>query len=280
MEISLIICTRNRCGRLKECLASITKLSFEKRWEIVLVDNGSTDDTKSVIQAFAKKSPVPVHYVYEVNPGLATARNAGVKKSAGCILVFTDDDCYPQQDFLNRAWDAFANPTVGYLTGRILLHDPTDAPVTVNESETPRTFPRHTFLDVGAVMGANMAFRRNVIEEIGGFDPLLGTGAPLESAEDLDAACLASVAGWTGQYCPDVVVSHHHGRKANDIAGIQKSYDIGRGAYYMKLLLKQHQFIWFARTLWRMPRRVKWYPGAVRRELVGYARYTRAYFRS
>ena len=277
MDVSLIICTRNRCEQLKRCLASVSRISFERRWELIVVDNGSADDTSGIIQAFSKTASVPVTHVFETAPGLANARNAGLKHARGIILAFTDDDCYPETDFLSQLWSAFEDPAVGYITGRITLHDPTDYPVTVNESGTLRTFPQYSFLDVGAVMGANMAFRREVIDNIGGFDPLFGAGSLLESAEDLDAASCASAAGWVGQYRPDVVVRHHHGRKATDLSALLKSYDIGRGAYYMKLLLKGRRFIWFARSVWRIPRRVGWYPGTIRREVVGYARYACAY---
>jgi glycosyltransferase involved in cell wall biosynthesis len=277
MDVSLIICTRNRSEQLRLCLASVNRISFERRWELIVVDNGSVDDTSAVVQKFMRTASVPVTHVFESAPGLANARNAGLKHACGNILAFTDDDCYPENDFLSQVWSAFEDPAVGYITGRIMLHDPTDYPVTVNESATQRTFPQYSFLDVGAVMGANMAFRREVIDQIGGFDPLFGAGSLLESAEDLDAASCASAAGWAGQYRPDVIVRHHHGRKATDITGLQKSYDIGRGAYYMKLLLKGRRFIWFARSVWRMPKRVRWYHGAIGREVVGYARYACAY---
>jgi GT2 family glycosyltransferase len=66
---------------------------------------------------------------------------------------------------------------------------------------------------------------------------MMGSGTPFP-AEDVDAAARASRAGWAGTYCPNLVVSHHHGRKAGpDIARLYRQYDIGRGAYHVKLLL-------------------------------------------
>jgi GT2 family glycosyltransferase len=80
-----------------------------------------------------------------------------------------------------------------------------------------------------------MAFRREVLDEIGGFDPLLGAGQPL-SAEDTDALNRAAAVGWDGLYVPDIVVSHHHGRKSDDAAKLQVDYAKGRGALLVKML--------------------------------------------
>src|SRR5208337_5144454 len=100
--------------------------------------------------------------------------NRAITAAQGEVLVFTDDDCYPAKDFLTQVWGAFADPSVGYMTGRIILHDPSDYPATINESLSPRTFPRDSLLRVGDVQGANLAFRRQVLVDIGGFDPLFG----------------------------------------------------------------------------------------------------------
>jgi glycosyltransferase involved in cell wall biosynthesis len=274
MDISLIICTRNRSEQLSACLQSVCRITFEQPWELILVDNGSVDKTANVIQKFIETVSVPATYVFESAPGLANAHNAGLRAARGEIVAFTDDDCYPAEDFLAQLWAAFADPSVGYITGRITLHDPTDHPTSINESLSPRTFPPGSFLRSGWVQGANMAFRRQVLLDIGGFDPLFGPGS-LFNAEDVDAAARAGAIGWSGQYCPYVVVRHHHGRKRSDLAPLLRSYALGRGAYHMKLLLNQRRFWWFARSflyeLWRW--RVKWEPEAPLWETVGAAEY-------
>jgi GT2 family glycosyltransferase len=86
-----------------------------------------------------------------------------------------------------------------------------------------------------------MAFRRKVLDQIGPFDPLFGSGAFFPS-EDADAIMRASLAGWVGLYEPSMIVHHHHGRKAADIGSLHKSYDIGRGAYHAKLLFMPGAF--------------------------------------
>src|SRR5205085_1342954 len=102
----------------------------------------------------------------EVRPGLGNAHNAGWRSAQGKILAFTDDDCYPAPDFLSRIWSCFEDPLLGYLTGRIILHDTTDHPITIKESTTMLKYPGRSFIPVGAVAGANMAFRREALANI------------------------------------------------------------------------------------------------------------------
>jgi GT2 family glycosyltransferase len=257
MDVSLIICTRNRSQQLARCLDSLRRITSGIDWELIIVDNGSIDETPDVARKFIRTASVPTHYVLEPKPGLANGHNAGVAVAHGEILAFTDDDCYPAPDFPDRVRSAFEDPSVGFITGRIVLHDPADHPITTNESVIPLTFDARSYIRGGAVQGANMAFRRRVLLDIGGFDPLFGPGSVF-NAEDLDAASRASLRGWKGRYCPEVVVRHHHGRKASDAAPLLKSYWIGRGAYHMKLLLKSHRFLWFARGIYGAFRR--WRP--------------------
>src|SRR5713226_8363476 len=177
MDISLIICTRNRCQQLVRCLDTVGRIEFKRPWELIIVDNGSVDETAAVVNEFTAKALVSTTYVLESKPGKSNALNTALGIARGKILAFTDDDCYPAPDFLDRVWAAFEDGSVGYITGRIMLHDPTDERMTVNESSTPLTFPGRSFIPTGAVSGANMAFRREVLLDIGGFDPFFGPGS-------------------------------------------------------------------------------------------------------
>lgn len=272
VDISLIVCTRNRATQLGRCLESLAALSYHGPWELVLVDNGSADHTAQVIDAFSRTAPMPVKHVLQPVPGLANARNAGLAAAAGEIVGFTDDDCYPQPDLLQRTVAVFADPAVGYAGGRIRLYDSADYPITVLERSFPMRFPPRTFVRTGHIMGANMAFRRRTLDEIGGFDPLFGSGA-LFAVEDTDAAARASLRGWAGCYAPEMVVFHHHGRKAADVPALWKSYDLGRGAYHMKLLLRERAWLWFLRGNLSMLKRLPARPGSVVQELIGEVRY-------
>jgi glycosyltransferase involved in cell wall biosynthesis len=271
MDVSLIIATRDRSQQLARCLDSVARIKFERPWELIVVDNGSKDATAEVVEQFADKAFFPLRYVLEPEPGLGNAHNAGVAVARGEILSFTDDDCYPESDFLKRIWCAFADLSIGYIAGRITLHDPADDPMSTIESTIPYTYPARSFVRAGSFGGANMAFRKKVLDEIGGFDPLFGPGA-LFNAEDVDAAARASSIGWKGEYRPEVMVRHHHGRKEADIPTLVKSYGMGTGAYHMKLLLGR-KFWWFARGVYHVRRRFRASPRSVLWEPVGAAKY-------
>jgi GT2 family glycosyltransferase len=154
-----------------------------------------------------------------------------------------------------------------------MLHDPADYPMTINESMTALTFPARSFVCAGCVQGANMAFRRRVLLDIGGFDPVFGPGAMFPAAEEIEAVSRASAMGWKGEYRPEVVVRHHHGRSAADAAALWKWYAIGIGAFHMKILLRGHQFLWFARSVYQIRWRYKTSRTFVLWELVGAAKY-------
>ena len=275
MTISLIICTRNRAGPLGRCLDAVAKLRHSGNWELVVVDNGSTDATAQVIGSFAAAQPFPVHHVHQPVPGLSNARNAGLAAATGALILFTDDDCYVAPDILDATIAAFDDSRVGFASGRVRLFDPADAPVTVNESLVPLRFAARRFLPAGAVKGANLAFRRDVLDAIGAFDPLFGSGS-LFPAEDADAAMRASLAGWDGVYDPAIVVWHHHGRKAADLAGLHRSYDIGRGAFHAKLLGLQGGLLPGLKAWAGLPRRALTRRGLLRGELAGAWGYWRA----
>lgn len=271
LALSLVVCTRNRGARLPETLRALAAVRSAHAWELVLVDNGSTDETPRILRDFAAVAPVPVTLVHERRAGLANARNAGVAAARAPILAFTDDDCYPEPDFVDRWLDVFTDRRVGYGAGRILLHDPADAPVTIRTDPAPRRIRPRSHVRAGLVQGANMAFRREVLETAGGFDPALGPGAPF-NCEDVDIAARASALGFEGGYFPGPVVRHHHRRRPGpELERLLHSYDHGRGAYWASLLLRPGSRRYALRDLAVSAVRKPW--PALRRELAGMREY-------
>lgn len=235
---SLIVCTRNRAQKLLQCLSSIRTLDALDRWELVVVDNGSTDSTSAVLDSFRTGYPWRMISVNEARPGLGRARNAGVAAAAGPLLAFTDDDCYPKPDFLVQVERAFEDPDLGYMGGRIELFNHEDAPITIRVTDERIPIAAGQLVRTGIIQGANMACRRAVVDEVGAFDPEFGAGTPFP-AEDVDFAARASVAGWKGGYFPEPVVYHDHGRRGDNVVRqLRKQYDLGRGAYYAKHVLR------------------------------------------
>lgn len=284
MRLSLIICTRNRAKQLEACLKHVRGLEAPPGgWQAVIVDNGSTDTTPDVIRAFARSAPCDVTHVYEGLRGLSRAKNAGIAHASGDVCAFTDDDCYVRPDFLTQICVALEASRAGYVGGRVILHDPTDAPVTIKESTSVQPLLPRCFLPVGVIHGANMAVRRQVLQDIGGFDPLLGAGSPLHSAEDIEFLARACWAGWSGIYDPRPTVAHHHGRKSGpDVDRLRKGYEYGSGAYYLKGTLNpESRIIYLREWYWSMRHAVaRRAPGSALRQLIGAGRYLALRLRS
>ena len=269
--ISLVVCTRDRGPVLDAALSALARLTCRRAWELVLVDNGSRDDTRARLDAFASRATIDVRVVSEPRPGLGRARNAGVLASRGALIAFTDDDCYPAPGYLDAVLAVFDDPAVGYMGGRITLHDPGDDPVTTRDVAEATPLPARSFVPAGLIQGANMAARREVLLAVRLFDPELGAGTPFCN-EDVDFAARASAAGYAGGYFPGPCVAHHHRRRSAGAVGrLRADYDRGRGAYYAKQLLDGPVRGTYARALYWSLRGVPTPPSV--RELAGALRY-------
>src|SRR5262245_21341382 len=238
--VSLVVCTCDRAPALRRCFERIAANDFDPRaWELIVVDNGSSDETGALIREFAANATFRVKMLHESRRGKSNALKTGVAAAAAPIVAFTDDDCYVEPDFLTQIVSAFDNGDYGFIGGRVLLHDPCDAPVTIKEETEVERFPAGTCLVPGAVHGANMAVRREAWQAVGGFDPLLGPGGRLV-AEEIDLLTRISFAGWNGAYLPGPTVRHHHGRKPGPgLIDVTSRYARGTGAYYMKGCLRR-----------------------------------------
>jgi glycosyltransferase involved in cell wall biosynthesis len=239
-QLTLIVCTRNRLPQLQAALGCIVGLRCRVPWQLVVVDNGSTDGTWRWLQSLKSTANFRIDVVAEPAAGLSHARNAGLRHALGDIVAFTDDDCYPTESFLDDVLEAFAHGGIDYCGGRVVLHDPADLPVSLVTSTIQRVLPPNTFVPAGAISGANMAFSRALLDIVGPFDVGLGAGSPTRSAEDTDFLFRSSWCGFTGMYIPTLTVRHHHMRRSStDLTSIDTAYDMGRGAYYIKHLCKQ-----------------------------------------
>jgi GT2 family glycosyltransferase len=254
--ISLVVASRNRALQLNSCLSHINEVRTSAQWELIVVDNASTDNTPEVLRRFERSASFPVTVVTEPVPGLGRAHNRGWRVAKGEIVAFTDDDCYVLPDLLDQAVEVFADPRIGYCGGRIKLYDRSDHPIATNHSTVPLIFPPRSYLEFGIIQGANMMFRKRALEDIEGFDDTLGPGTPF-NCEDLDACARASFSGWWGAYAPGPTVFHAHGRKATDVPALFRSYAIGRGAYAAKFILRRDTRLYQLRYwLLKLPERL------------------------
>ncbi len=265
MKLSVIIATRNRANSIPPCLDSVAA-AFARaaplEAEIVVVDNGSTDDTAAVIARWAKVNAVPLQALSEPDPGKARALNRALRAARGQLLAFTDDDCrlHPEyvNDFLRH--DASSSDLV-LRGGRIELGDPTDLPITISTLDSGIRYSRamnsakHDSIR-GLINGCNMAMRRALVESLGPFDEDFGPGGNLWSGADTEYIYRAYTANAIIEYVPDMVVFHHHGRKTSDVGhSLFRYYMIGGGAICMKYLFREPNL---CRTFyWDLKRAIK-----------------------
>jgi hypothetical protein len=270
-EVSVIVSTRNRGASLLRCLEQIAAIRSDAAWELVVVDNGSSDETPEVLRSFAARVPIAMRIVTEPMPGLSRGRNAGVRAARGRILVFTDDDCYVRPDLVDQYRRIFADPAIGFAGGRILLHDRSDYPLTINESNEELRFQRGRPVPCGIIQGANFAARRAALSAAGEFDVRLGSGTPFP-AEDWDMLTRLAAGGWAGGYFPGPTVSHHHGRKPHEARKLIRTYNIGSGAVLAKLAANPRtRRIYLPHLLRRMLGDMKFHQRKVFQQLYGAA---------
>jgi glycosyltransferase involved in cell wall biosynthesis len=247
IDISLLICTRNRADSLTTTLMSVERAAAyagSTTIEIVLVDNGSVDDTPQRLAEWQARQPFPVHLVHEPRAGLARARNTGLTLCKGQIIAMTDDDCVLHRNYFAAVCAAFAKvsgPVI--IGGRILLGNPADLPVTIKLENHPMVAPSHGFPG-GFIMGANLAFTSDVLRLAGRFDERFGAGAPFVSAEDTDFLFRAAGLGVVVRYDPAMVVDHHHGRRhIDDETRLLAGYSFGDGALYAKYFFSDRRVL-------------------------------------
>ncbi len=251
IDVSLVICTRNRANRLGGLLRALADIRTGYAWEVLLVDNASTDGTADVL-ARADDCGGRLRYLHCDRIGSGAARDHGWRAARGRIIASTDDDCYPAPDYIDAIADVFArSPDIGCVGGRILLYDPLDARTTIDERTRTVAYPPCSFIDAGELQGANLAILRTTLEAIGGYDADLGAGTPFP-CEDIDVVAATLWSGKFALYDPVPTVEHHHRRREADVPALEKSYDAGRGAYYAKYLLRADTRMVYLRALARL----------------------------
>src|SRR5438477_9356221 len=120
MELTVVVCTYNRASLLRHTLAALAaqQSSSSIHWDLVVVDNNSTDRTRAIVEEFACTAPVPTRYLFEPRQGLSTARNAGIAACRGDIVAFTDDDVTPEPDWVFRMASSVRGPPAHGVGGR------------------------------------------------------------------------------------------------------------------------------------------------------------------
>ncbi len=174
--VSVIIPALNEEKTIGDCLVSLFKMDYPpERWEILVVDNGSTDRTAEIVKSF------PVRYLREERPGPSAARNKGIEASKGEILAFTDADCVVTAGWLQELVRGFVGEEVGVVVGEVLAYPPQTPAERYMAMRKPLRQMWNLSYPVSPWFAtSSVALRRKVFDNIGLFDPQILTG------EDVD----------------------------------------------------------------------------------------------
>lgn len=240
MKLSVLICTRNRAKSLEATLQRFFEQQFsgDYDYEVIIIDNNSTDDTRQIIERCAAAHPGRVRYLLESRRGLSYARNTAIAAAQGDYIVFTDDDVLVDEHWLNEIYREFASDTnLCLLGGRVLPARESLQKVAFQPSNERQSFE---FPDSGSfAMGANMAFRREVFGRVGVFDVRLGAGRFFAGADEADFFYRALKVGYRMLYAPNVLVYHDHDRVSVEQAcRLEYGYGKGCSAYLLKHALR------------------------------------------
>jgi GT2 family glycosyltransferase len=194
---SVVVCTRNGAKTLRDCLSGLLELDYPD-FEVLIVDDGSTDVTAAIASAF------PFRMITSGGRGLSHARNDGLQASTGEIVAYLDDDASPDPQWLKHiAWTLSTTDHAGVGGPNIA---PADSSFVAQCVDKAPGLPAHVLLDdrvAEHIPGCNMAFLRDRLEAIGGFDRQFRT-----AGDDVDLCWRLQARGWTLGFNPAAVVFH------------------------------------------------------------------------
>jgi hypothetical protein len=218
---TVLVCTYNRADLLAETLdrLALSRTSFP--WNVIVVDNNSTDQTCSIVASRVASYPVKLIYLFEPRQGKSNALNTGLAATDAEIVIFTDDDVRVSEEWVEMSCRAMLDdPAIDYTGGPVLPIWEQPRPPWLDEHRSD-LWGTLAILDYGpqpfifedrrrVPLGANMAVRRRLIDRIGGFDPKLGrTGKSLLGQEQAEFFCRSRAIGARGQYVPAMSLEHH-----------------------------------------------------------------------
>lgn len=240
-EVSVVIPTYNRSTLLRDAVSSVLAQDSQSRYEIIVVDNNSKDDTPAVVRSLMESHPGRVRSIIEPKQGNAHARNRGIESASGAIIAFIDDDVTVENNWLATLKNMLdARSDLSFVGGRILPQWNVSPPSWL----TPEHWSPLALLDYGpneliiggtrprGLLTANIAFRRHVFAEVGTFSAnLQRVKDAIGSMEDTEFLLRACRSGRQGMYLPGMIA-----RAPVDIERLTKRYHrrwhTGHGHFY------------------------------------------------
>src|SRR5262245_20823634 len=195
---SVVVCTYNGGRTLDQCLRSLRELDYPD-YEVIVVDDGSTDHTREILSRFPQ-----VRAIHQPNMGLSAARNVGLHASTGEIVAYTDSDCFADRDWLTHLVDQLERTGAAAVGGPNLTPEDGWLAACVAASPGQPTHVLESDQVAEHVPGCNMAFRRDALLTIGGFDPLYR-----KAGDDVDVCWRLQQSGRWITFAPGAFVWHH-----------------------------------------------------------------------
>jgi GT2 family glycosyltransferase len=212
-RVSVVVCSYNGGATLDECLASLGRLDYPD-YEVILVDDGSTDDTRQIVARFPW-----VLAIHQPNQGLSEARNVGLRAASGEIVAYTDSDCYVDKDWLTCLVAQLLAGDAAGVGGPNFA--PEDGSLAACVAACPGQ-PTHVLESdqvAEHIPGCNMAFRREALEGINGFDPQFR-----KAGDDVDVCWRLQQAGRWITFAPAAFVWHHRRQNPRQYLRQQAGY--------------------------------------------------------
>lgn len=222
--ISVIVPVYNGADLLPACLAALHAQTRPPD-EIIVVDDGSTDQTIAIAQRFG------VTVLSQANAGPAAARNYGARQARGDLLFFTDADCAPAPDWVERMAVPFTDPTVAGAKGEYRTHQQALVARFVQQEYQDRYDRMARYLQIDFVDTYAAAYRRSIFLAAGGFDPTF----PTASVEDQEFSFRLTARGHRLVYVPGAAVYHHHNRTLGEY--VRRKFWIG---YWKALVMRRY----------------------------------------
>ena len=224
--VSIVVPTFNGALRIEACLDALQRQQTERAFQILVVDDGSTDGTAGIVKQFAG-----VRVIHQPNAGPAAARNRGAREAGASILLFTDDDCIPAQNWIDAMLAPFTDPEVVGAKG---VYRTRQKPIIARfvqieyEDKYRLMSPEK---DIDFIDTYSAAFRRDRFLEMGGYD----TSFPVACAEDVELSYRMSARGWKMRFVPDAMVGHTHPERLESY--LRKKYKF---AYWRMLAVRKN----------------------------------------
>ena len=232
LQVTIVISTCNRVEKLRRCLFALERQTLPtSEFEVIIVDDGSQDNTGPIIGDFRKKSDIRLKYFYQENRGPASARNLGISKAETDYVAFTDDDCIPRYDWLEKLLEQIPNDSLWAGVGGKIIRK--------NNSVISRYIDHCGAMNHGDTNGAihylvtaNALYRTSCLLAVKGFDEKIWW----PGGEDPDLSFRIKDLGYYFTTTPNAVIRHDH---RDSLIGIFRMFqNHGRGRFVLTQLVR------------------------------------------